>query len=107
MASIATSRATVGSIFGAVTQAATTVSSTFDAANKAVGMLNTTITDAAERQQIRSKLDMAIFEKTLHQDKAKELAESRVELKKYMSTSTDHAECYQKAFEELEEFLKN
>lgn len=106
MASIANTRMTFGAVLATVQSTADTITSTLDAANSAVGMLNKTVTDAAQRQKVRSVLDMAIFSKTLHQEKAKELADSRVELLKYMEQSSEHRSNYEKAFEELEALMK-
>lgn len=106
MASIANSRMTFGAILGAVQTSATTLTSSLDAANSAVGMLNKFVTDAANRQNVRSKLDNAIFEKTLHQEKAQELTESRLQVLNYCKQSAEHEQHYQSAFNELAELLK-
>lgn len=103
---IANSRMTFGSILGAVQTSAVTITSTLDAANNAVGMLNRYVSDAAKRQDVRSKLDNAIFEKTLHQEKAQELAESRLAVLQYTKTSKDHEQHYQSAYDELATLLK-
>lgn len=102
MASIANTRATAGSILGAVSTIATTVSSTFDAANQAIGMLNTTVSDASYRQKKRSEYDMAIFEITLKEEKEKELAISRKEIGKWMSEDSVNESLFQKASLDLE-----
>ena len=99
------SRKALGAIMGTVTTTANTVTSTIDAANKGVGMLNKMVSDAADRQQTRSVLDNHIYTATLHQEKAKELTESRLEVKKFMSQSDDHADMYQTSFQELASIL--
>lgn len=98
-------RQALGAIMGTVQTTANTISNTIGAANSAIGMLNKSVSDAAERQAIRSTLDNAIFTKTLHQEKAKELTESRLQVKQFMAQSEDHASMYQKSFEELEAIL--
>lgn len=57
----ATSRMTLGALFGAITVTANTVSNSLGAINDGVEMLNKTISDASKRQQISSRQDMAAF----------------------------------------------
>lgn len=102
----ANTRMTIVAILGTVQTTAATLTSTLDAAQSAVGMLNKTVTDAANRQKIRSTLDMAIFEKTLHQEKAQQLAQSRLDMQAFMATSQDHQVQYDAAFAELGPLLK-
>lgn len=102
----ANTRLTFGAILGTVQTTANTVSNTLDAANKGVGMLNKLVSDAAARQDTRSKLDSAIFSATLHQEKAKELAESRRSIDEYIAQSARHKELYESAYNELADILK-
>lgn len=95
------SRQALAAIMGTVQTTAHTVTSTFDAANKSIGMLNTMVSNAANRQNIRSSLDNAIFKATLHQEKAQELTESRLKVKEFLSKSQDHHDMYQAAYQEL------
>lgn len=97
---MATTRVTFGSILGAVTTAASTVQTTFDAANKGVGMLTRLVTDASTKQDARSQYDMANFFNSLHEEKVKERAQSRAELIKWMSEGENKA-LYQEADQEL------
>ena len=99
--SIANSRMTFASILGAVQTSANTITNTLQAANQGVGMLNKLVSDASHRQEVRSKLDNAIFAKTLHQEKAQELTESRLQVLQYCKQSTEHQTQYQSAFDEL------
>ena len=103
--SAANSRMTFGAVLATVQTTANTLTNTVSAINSAVGMANKFVTDAADRQVIRSKLDTAIFEKTLHQEKAQELAISRLTQKQFMAQSADHEQMYQSAFEELSSIL--
>lgn len=104
--STANSRMTLAAILGTVRTSALTVTSTLDAVNKSAGMLNKAVSDAANRQEVRSKLDNAIFEKTLHQEKAQELTESRRRVEEYVKRSPRHAQLYQEAYDELATILK-
>lgn len=78
-----------------------TITSTFTTANTTIGMLNRKVSDAAQRQDIRSKLDHAIFKSTIHQTKSKELAESLLEVDEFLAKSDRHAELYKTAHAEL------
>lgn len=104
--SVANSRMTVGSILAAVQTTANTATGALTAINSAVGMANKFVTDAALRQDVRSKLDNAIFEKTLHQEKSQELAESRIQMEAFAKQSEAHAKHYQLAYDELASLLK-
>lgn len=105
MAAQASTRITFGAILGAVQTTASTFTNTLQAANAGVGMLNKFVADAAEKQAVRSVLDNAIFSKTLHQEKAKELTESRLEVISYCKQSSDHKTQYESAFNELADLL--
>lgn len=103
----ANSRMTLGSILGAIQTTANTVTASLNAVNEGVGMVNKTVSNAAQRQEVRSKLDSAIFEKTLHQEKAMELTESRMVIRDYRKKSDDHSSMYETAYSELHELLKS
>lgn len=102
---VANSRMTFASVLGAVQTSANTITSTLNAVNAAVGMANKFVSDAAERQGVRSTLDNAIFTKTLHQEKAQELTESRLAVLQYTKQSAQHAEHYTTAYNELASLL--
>ena len=98
---MATSRATVGSVFGAISTAATTVSNTLEAANAAIGMLNKAVDDMSYRQSKRSEFDLAIFEISLEEEKTMELATSRLAIGKWMAEDASHKDAYQSAQSDL------
>lgn len=106
MSNSANARVTLAAVLGTVQTTAHTITSTLDAANKSVGMLNKLVSDAAQRQDVRSKLDMAIFTATVHQEKAKELTESRIDVDTYIAKSERHASLYQSAYDELAAILR-
>ena len=78
-----------------------TVTATFGTVNSSIGMLNRKVTDMAVRQDITSRIDMHLFKATIQQEKAKELAESRLTMKQYMDKSPEHAQFYESAFNEI------
>lgn len=99
--SVANSRMTIGSILAAVQTTANTVTSTLDAANQGIGMLNRYVATAAAKQKIREEEDLVIFELTYQEEKARELAESRRSIREFRNQSTDHQVMYDAAYEEL------
>lgn len=104
--STANTRLTFGAILASVQTTANTFTNTLQAANAGVGMLNKFVADAAEKQAVRSTLDNAIFAKTLHQEKAQELTQSRLQVKEFCKQSKDHADFYESAYNELAEILQ-
>ena len=104
--SAANSRMTVGSILAAVQTTANTATGALNAVNSAVGMANKYVTDAAHRQNIRSKLDNDIFENNLLLEKTQELATARLAAEDFAKQSPAHAAHYQAAYNELAAILK-
>lgn len=70
MTTQATTRMTVGTLLGAVNGAATTVADTFDTATKTVGMANLYVSTMADKQKIRTKLEMHTFVNKLAEETA-------------------------------------
>lgn len=85
MASIANTGLTLGSIFGAITTTANTISNTLDAVNNGVGMLNKVVTDASKRQTIDSVIDMDQYLHNALTSKAQSEAENLVKLDQWMN----------------------
>lgn len=102
---MATTRMTLGSVLSTVQTTANTVTNVLGAANSSVGMLNRFITDASEKQNVRSKLDMAIFKEQLTRDKAQEESESELRVIDYCKQSSNHADSYQKSYDRLAAIL--
>jgi len=97
-------RVTLGAVFGAVVSSADAVTNTLGAVNEGINMLNRSVTDASENQQVRSAYDKAMFKATIRQDKARELTISRMEIKKFKEQSADHDTMFEAAFAELDLF---
>lgn len=70
MTTTATVRMTAGTLLGTVNSAATTIADTFGTATKAVGMLNTYVSTMADKQAIRTKLEMHTFVNKLAEETA-------------------------------------
>jgi len=70
MTTTANVRMTVGTLLGTVNGAATTVADTFDTATKAIGMANLYVSTMADKQRIRTKLEMHTFVNKLAEETA-------------------------------------
>ena len=96
----ATTRLTFGAVLGSVEAAAATVTSTLDTATKAVGMLNRFVSDAADKQNLRSKVDMHEFKTVLVEQKAMEEALRKKGIEEFCKDSTN-SKHYQAAYDRL------
>lgn len=101
MTALANSRATFGALLGSVQTSALTVTNTLNAVNDGVGMLNKIISDAAVRQEIRSKADMLGYQEATILNKAQEMAEVTMQAQAYVDKSAEHATAYQSAHQKL------
>lgn len=106
MANIANTRVTVGALLGTVTTAASTVTNTFDALNKGIGMLNTAVNDAAFRQDNRSKIDRHLYVNNLIRDTAQQEAEANVRSEEFLKNNPAAAKHYAASYDELSALLK-
>lgn len=102
---MATTRATFGNILGSVSNAASTISNTLDAANQGIGMLNTFIGDMAQKQQLRSKADMEEYAHVLADEKAMEDATRRIGIAKFRETSEQHEALFTEAHDRYKKIL--
>lgn len=98
----ATSRMTLGALFGAVTVAANTVSNSLGAINDGVEMLNKTISDASERQKHTSKEDMAAFKATYSLESAQRVQNFQDTLEDWMDQRPDRREKFQATYNRLQ-----
>lgn len=103
--SIATTRMTVGSLLGAVNEAATAVSSTFTAATRGIGMLNTYVTEAAENQRERTIVNRDQFRHRLIEEASMQEAQRRVAVLDFINTSDVNKELYSSAYSRLSKLL--
>ena len=103
---MATARLTLGSILSTVNTTATTVTSTLDAASKAVGMLNAYVENAASHQKARIAIDNEDFIESLIREKSQERTESTLRVQKYINQSQEHAKAYQEAYETYSKLLR-
>lgn len=106
MAATANARLTAAALLGTVTTAASTVTNTFDALNKGIGMLNTAVNDAAFRQDKRSKIDRHLYVNNLIRDTAQQEAEANVRADEFLANNPKAAEHFKASFDELTTLLK-
>ena len=103
---MSTARLTLGSVLSTVNTTATTVTSTLDAAGKAVGMVNAYIDNAASHQKARIAVDNEDFIESLIREKSQERTESTLRVQKYINQSQEHAKAYQEAYETYSKLLR-
>lgn len=103
--SVANSRMTLGSVLAAVQTSANTVSNTLNAANSAIGMVNTFVESAASNQKLRAKADSLNFKHRLIEEKAMETTLARLEINTFVAQSAAHKDLYQSAHDELVAFM--
>ena len=106
MASVSTSRVTLGALFGTVTTAANTVSTTLAGIDKSAGMFNAAVENAAINQQIRHKLDRGTFERTYAMQKALELDSIEQEILNTVGNDPSRQASFNARLSELQELLK-
>lgn len=100
---MANSRMTISAVLGMVQSTAQTITNSLNAVNDGVEMINNAVSDAAERQQIRSDNDMAMYESVYIAEKALELDQSRDHIRSYISQSEQHKSGYESALTELQQ----
>lgn len=103
---MSTSRATLAAAFGTLTTAANTVTSTFDAINDGIGMLNSTVKDARSKQSQRQLASQASFTDQLIRDMSRQEAEADLKELEFINKSADHKAAYEKHFERYSVLLK-
>lgn len=104
---MATSRATLGSIFAAVQSTATTATNTLQVLDTTVNGMNNFVSDKVERAAIRRKGTFATFKEQLHRELAQEEADSTLRVQEYMSKSDSHKLAYESAYNRIADALND
>lgn len=94
---VANTRMTMGSIFGMITTAASTVTATLAVVNDGVDMMSNSVSDMKEQQLIRSKEDMAVYEEEYATLTAKRFSETLLSVQEYREKSPKHAAAFDEA----------
>lgn len=103
----ATARMSIGSAFGAITNAADSVASIFGTTNKAIGMLDTFVSDAAKHQKMRSAANTGDFKRKLEQDKAMEDTQRKKTIREFIGNDQQIASDFQESLTHYKELLKD
>lgn len=104
-ATTASTKATYGSILGAVNNTAKSVSGIFSVVNDSIGMLEKFVSKAAYEQQVsHTKARHTFIEKTTR-EYAMEEAEAGLEVAKYCNQSAVHKSLFETNYVEMSEVL--
>lgn len=103
---MSTTRMSFGAVLGSIQSAATTVTSTLDAATGAVGMLTAFVSKASDEQRIRHVIDKEDFIENLIIERTEMNAIAALKLEKFISKSPDHAKHAQRAYEKYSKLLR-
>lgn len=106
MTTQATARLTLGSVLGTINSAATSVSSVFDTTTKAINMANKYVSDAADKQRIRSIVDMHDFTEKLSEEKAMEETLRKKTILEFTSQSKDNEELFNSAYNRIKDLIE-
>lgn len=96
---------TGAAVLGTVTTAAVTISNTISTANRAVGMLNTIVNDAADNQQLRSIANKAAFKENLIRQMARQQTEMDISDLEFAKKSPEHNSLYKANLEKYSALL--
>lgn len=103
---MSTTRMSVSAVLGSIQSAATTVTTTLDAATGAVGMLNAFVVKAADEQRVRHIADKEDFIENLVMERAEQRATAYLKAEKFVSKSAAHAKHYKSAYETFSKLLR-
>lgn len=104
---MATARMTVGTVFETVSNAAVAVSTVLGTGIKAVNMLDTYVSDASKKQNLRSIIEMEQFEVKLVEEVAMEDTQRHLKIQEFCSQSTEQGNLYKSNFDRLQKLLES
>lgn len=100
---MATSRATIASLFATIQGTANTLTSAVGALNDVVNMGNRAIDDASRRQKVRSEADLATYEENYLTEKVQEITEVQDTIEEWCSEKDGRAERFESNLAALRE----
>ena len=103
---MSTTRMSFGAVLGSVQSAATTITSTLDAATGAVGMLTAFVSKASDEQRVRHVADKEDFVENLIMERAEMRSIACLKAEKFITKSADHAKHYGAAYAAFEQLLR-
>lgn len=104
---MSTTRMSFGAVLGSIQSAATTVTTTLDAATGGVGMLAAFVTKAADEQRIRHTIDKEDFIENLIIERTEMNAVAVIKLNKFIAKSPEHASAAKAAYEKYSKLLRS
>jgi hypothetical protein len=96
-------KATIGSVLGSVTSVATSVGSLFDTAHGAIGMLNTAVITASEKQAISTDYEMASYEDTCLNVTSIEQARQKREITRFFEEAPENKAMFEETYASVQE----
>ena len=103
---MSTTRMSFGAVLGSIQSAATTVTSTLDAATGAVGMLTAFVSKASDEQRIRHIIDKEDFIENLIIERTEMNAVAALKLEKFIAKSPAHAKHAKAAYDKYTALLR-
>jgi hypothetical protein len=103
---MSTTRMSFGAVLGSVQSAATTITSTLDAATGAVGMLTAFVSKASDEQRVRHIADKEDFVENLIIERAEMRSVAALKAEKFMGKSPEHQRHFKAAYESFEALLR-
>lgn len=97
----ATARMTLGSLFATVGTAANAVTSTLNTTVDAISMLDRYVSDARERQTMRSAVEKLDFTQRLAEEKATEMSERQLQVLEFCAQSADHKRMFETNYDRI------
>lgn len=96
---------TFGTVLGAVTSAAGSISSLFETTNLAIGMGHKAVATASEKQAISTDYDLAAYEENLHKSVAIDQARQNSEIKAFLTERPENADLFKSSFDNIAELV--
>lgn len=103
---MATSRATIASIFATIQGTANTLTAAVGAVNDVVNMGNRAIDDAARRQKVRSEVDIATYEETYLTEQVREITEVQDSVEEWCNEKEGRANRFESNLASLREKIE-
>ena len=103
---MATTRATIASVFATIQSTANTLTTAVGAINDVVNMGNRAIDDASRRQKVRSEADVATYEETYLTEKVREITEVQDSVEEWCNEKEGRAERFESNLASLREKIE-
>lgn len=91
----------IGAVLGSVTVAAQSIAGIFSTVGNGVGMLNRTVSAAAEKQEIAIDYEMADFEENLHINATLQRAVQKQEINRFLDATPGNRTVFEATYNDL------